>query len=476
MHRRSSTVLIGLSLTMALVTGCNTSVPMKPVSELPPSVIGIWESNGYGYILDATGEYVRLFHNTPEFCIEDTDSAAELTKYLTDENLSYRAEKQALYFAPTFEDYPIELAKIPLRPSTCWEDVATDPVTVFDSFASYMKAHYAFFDLYGVDWDNAVQSARAGVSPDMSDAELFAIMSDLLEPLKDGHIDLDAIIDGKAENYKPGRSTVGEALQRMAKREGGDMSDLGDRFLEKHWVSGIRKRILNGKGKMAANSTIQYGLTLDDIGYFAVMMEGNYADKGLGFEAEDRAVLTKTMDDAIAMFNEASAKAVIIDLSINFGGYDFISHDIASRFAAERTFAYDKYAADSTITEPYKIYIDPSPRERYTGPVALVTSNNTISAGEMLTMGLRALPNVVHIGEATRGAHSDVLTKKLPNGWVMELSNEVYHDHTGEFWEGRGIAPDIELQIFNRNNPFQGHIDAIGTVVRRIDNGDLIKP
>ena len=62
---------------------------------------------------------------------------------------------------------------------------------------------------------------------------------------------------------------------------------------------------------------------------------------------------------------------------------------------------------------------------------------------------MRAWPQVTHIGEATNGALSDVLEKPLPNGWRVELGNEVYTDSSGDSYEVTGIPPHIEVPIFS---------------------------
>jgi carboxyl-terminal processing protease len=90
-----------------------------------------------------------------------------------------------------------------------------------------------------------------------------------------------------------------------------------------------------------------------------------------------------------------------------------------------------------------------------------VTSDMTVSAGEVLTLALRALPQVTHAGEATRGAFSDVLEKTLPNGWIVELSNEVYTDNQGIVWEGRGITPEHAFSVLGGSNPLVTHLGAI---------------
>lgn len=467
--------ITALFFPVLIMCGCKTSMPLKRVADLPPGVAGVWQSNGYGYVFDASEDYARLFHYTPEFCIEDEEEAAVLGYYLVHENLTYDTSGKAFYFSPPFEPYKIELKAISKRPQTCGLAVSDNPVTVFESFTSYMKTHYAFFDLYHVDWDRAVASARESVTPKMSDAELFSVLTNLMSPLKDGHLELRANIAGKEKKFEPGKSTLGYALKRMAKRDGLSKRELNNKMMRQYWITDIKRNVLGGNGEMVANDVIQYGVTSGGIGYMAITMEADFSDQGLGFEADDLTVLKKVLDDAISLFNQKSAKSVIIDLSVNFGGYDFIAREIAGRFASQRTLAYTKYAADSANKQPFPVFIEPSAGPRFTGPVIVVTSNVTVSAGEMLTMSLRALPNVVHVGEATRGAHSDVLTKKLPNGWSLDLSNEVYQDHKGEFWEGRGIPPHVQLQIFDLENPLEGHAKAIETVIKEIDAATLTR-
>lgn len=219
----------------------------------------------------------------------------------------------------------------------------------------------------------------------------------------------------------------------------------------------------------AVNERIKYGVTSDDIGYIAVMAEGGFTrNENASFE-EELAALQPAMDLIIKTFNAKGVKAVIIDLSVNHGGYDFLGRAFAGSFTDETVPAYTKYAADAQDRTPFQNSVTPSEGARYSGPVYVMTSDATVSAGEILTLSLRALPNVTHVGMPTRGALSDVLTKYLPNGWEVTLSNEVYTDHRGQVWEGRGIEPEIKIEVFDPENPFSGHMPAIMKLVEIID-------
>ena len=51
------------------------------------------------------------------------------------------------------------------------------------------------------------------------------------------------------------------------------------------------------------------------------------------------------------------------------------------------------------------------------------------------------------------------------------MSNEVYLDHEGKFWEGEGVSPHVPVQIFDPDNPFVGHVDAINDIIEGIKAG-----
>jgi len=61
-------------------------------------------------------------------------------------------------------------------------------------------------------------------------------------------------------------------------------------------------------------------------------------------------------------------------------------------------------------------------------------------------MGRR--PEVLRIGANTQGVFSDVLLRKLPNGWVFGLPNEQFLTEDGITYDGPGIPPHIPVPVF----------------------------
>lgn len=438
-----------------------------------PDLHGVWQSDGYGYAIEVGRKRIALFHVTSDSCVEETEGAEQLRHYFTDTPPEISADKQSANFKVTFEDYPIAMRKIERLPQVCETLTANTPQANYDTFVSYFTKHYAFFDLYDVDWTKSAAAARASVNDSTNDAELFDILSDLLRPLKDGHVSLVGVINDKGKVYQPNPGIVKETLSALANAEGlkdAERKKYGDAFLERYWLKSVGQGILQGAGKMKGGYFVQFGMASDTVGYIGFLTVAGFANGDLMDERADMTELNKIMDSALAKFEKSGARAVIIDVSTNQGGYDFISRAIASRFAEEKVFVYDKYAADSSISLPHREYVTPYAGARFGGPVYVLTSNATVSGGEILTLALRALPNGIHAGQTTRGAFSDVLSKRLPNGWEVSLSNEVYADAEGVVWEGRGIAPELPLPVFEKEDLVGSHVRAIRSLIAHIEN------
>jgi carboxyl-terminal processing protease len=179
--------------------------------------------------------------------------------------------------------------------------------------------------------------------------------------------------------------------------------------------------------------------------------------------------LEKALDDAMTSFG--GAEAVIVDVSENGGGLDSFARLIARRFAATPTVGYTKHAGDFAGAAPQEIVLQPPARPGFVGPVYLITGQETASAAEVFALAMRALPNVVHLGEATDGSLSDELWKTLPNGWTLSLSNEIYLDTDGVLWEGRGIQPEILLPVANDRRISREDRRSVRTVLEFIEAG-----
>ena len=89
---------------------------------------------------------------------------------------------------------------------------------------------------------------------------------------------------------------------------------------------------------------------------------------------------------------------------------------MAGHFTDTRQLSHTKVPHNAPGVAPQAFYVEPAGGVRYLKPVTLLTSDVTVSAAEIFTMAMRALPTVTHRGDTTFGALSDILAKPLPNG------------------------------------------------------------
>ena len=80
-------------------------------------------------------------------------------------------------------------------------------------------------------------------------------------------------------------------------------------------------------------------------------------------------------------------------------------------------------------------------------------------------------PHITRIGENTQGAFSDVLDRRLPNGWRFGLPNEVYRTQEGTAFDGPGIPPDVTVPVFADDDVAVGKDPAIAKALELLRDG-----
>ena len=467
---------MGTSLAVILVlqTGCASETvhyqPAEAITADQGLEPGYWLSDGYGYLLDTTREDVRFYHVAGASCVGVSAPGLTLTDLYDWRKVLEEGTRVSVW--TDVEPHRVVYDRLEALPVGCvMEGEVQDFEANFQAFVDYFSKHYTFFDLYDVDWESRVENGRQSLARVETEAQLFALFIEMVDGIEDAHLDLDATIDGERFRHTPGEGRTPLYIERHAGVIGTAADDAAS-FFNGYWSGTIRDEILNGEGGASANRRIQYGMASESVGYIAMLSVGLYAS-GDDIGAEDNlAAFTAEMDQALASLKSNGAEALILDLSVNFGGYDYISRAAARYFTTRPVEIYSKLALDADRLEsrtPYAL----SPTElSFGGPVYVLTSDATVSGGETLTLALRAIETVHHYGEPTRGALSNKLEKTLPNGWSVSLSNEAYYDHEGALWEGRGVPPTCPLPVFESENPLASHRAAVSQLVEHANAGE----
>lgn len=450
-----------LLLAAAFYSGAQLGL-IPPINDLSKddrqALQGQWLSDGYGWLLSVDGHWASLYDHTATQCTESDELAGPLAFFPIEiiSNDGHTVEIE-MFGSP----YSYYFNKLESLPDRCQQAPDSSPTAVVTSLLDFFDQHYVFFEARAVDWRIVKNQALASVTDDASNEALFSILSAVIAKIPDGHVNLAAEIGGEQKKFDTGLSHEELNVKRDAASKNLDYYDHQRTWMQVHREQ-VRDIILNGEGSTGIDQEslwLQYGALADNIGYIMIGIES------YPWSDDPQSVFTRFLNEALSSL--AASDAIILDLAMNFGGEDEISRLIAGHFAHARTHAYSKFAGDAenaAADTATKMFIEPSDGEVFTKPVYLLTANTTISAGEILTLSMRSLGQVSHWGMPTRGALSDVLPKTLPNGWTVTLSNEVYLDPEGNAWEGRGIPVEQEIPMFDPNDAFAGHPEAVEQV------------
>lgn len=392
---------------------------------------GVWKEVGYGRLYEITKGQLQTYHLTDVSC---TKGDAFPTRYITRADLTEK-DKLSFYFGGGITRY--DFYKQPALPKACGAAPDMDPVHNFDVLWHAFNDHYAFFGLYDVNWDEVYQTFRPRVTTDMNQEALFDLFQQMLSLVGDRHINLI----GLDKRYNPGKQSTLRGLWG----HGISSQEEYDAFIKDTKAAAITRYLKDPKFSEAGDGAIHWGWVAPDIGYIGVdRMEGFASNDTPG--KEKRHIIDRVMDQAVT--DLAGAKGLIVDARWNGGGYDEIALTIAGHFTNSQYLAFTKKAR---LAEGYKdvqrVYIPDHAARTYTGPIAYLRGSDTFSAAEIFTLALQALPNVTQVGENTGGGFSDVLDFKLPNGWTVTMSNEVYVASNGKVYEGRGVPADIAVPV-----------------------------
>ncbi|GAB4017450.1 S41 family peptidase [Spirosoma koreense] len=291
------------------------------------------------------------------------------------------------------------------------------PVTNFDYLWQEYDRLYGTFEPKKIDWAAAYKTYRPQVNDQTTDAELYRVMTKLLDVLDDNHVYLRPTVDTKLPWYSGGilgRTKVEDYNPDVVKTYLTCTKPVTSEFI----VSKIRP----------------------NLGYILLR----------GFE-QNFATYEKTMDSVLTYLVET--KGMIIDLRDNGGGEDRVAQYIANRFATERHLSFTVRMRNGPLHTDFapelKFYTEPAGPFQYTKPVIVLTNLSSFSSAETFLLAMLQNRQVTQVGDITGGAFSDALPRDLPNGWSFRVPIADVRDAAGKSLEGIGIMPKYRI----RNTP-----------------------
>jgi len=305
--------------------------------------------------------------------------------------------------------------------------ISRDPEKNFEDLWDTFHNRYPFFELRNVDWKKQYEIYRPKVTSKTSDDELFDIICQMLDPLDDGHVELEAKTSGdrKKRHFTPEKKT--RFNQEFTNRQ-----------IKKLFKTTGKTLVANGFGKpKETQAWMLHYCRSRAFGYIRIL------------ELEDvkKRRLTAALDKIARDFKDLDG--FIIDIRDNPGGDDSTAITIINRFCDRRRVAFHRKTkigpGEDDFTKLKTWHIEPQGDVQFTGPIVLLTCDSVFSGGEAFALAIKQLPHVTILGDHTNGIFSYQLEKKLPNGWEYCLSYQVYFSADMVCYEGKGVPVHIEL-------------------------------
>jgi C-terminal processing protease CtpA/Prc len=270
----------------------------------------------------------------------------------------------------------------------------------------------------------------------------------MLDPLDDGHVDLEAKLRGRRKARRFTSEKKPRFHREFSKRDIKQLFKTSEKTLAQH-----------GFGKLTQTEAwMLLYCRSREFGYIRI----------LELEGIKKRKLTAALDKIAHDFN--TLKGVLIDIRDNPGGEDDIAITIINRFCDRRRVAFrrkTKIGPGKNDFTPLKTwYLEPQGDVQFTGPIVLLTCDSVFSGGEAFALAIRQLPHVTILGDHTNGIFSYQLEKKLPNGWKYSLSYQVYFSADMVCYEGKGVPVDVEL--FNKKTDLENGVDPLITRALKI--------
>lgn len=313
--------------------------------------------------------------------------------------------------------------------ASCTDDTEypDSPEGNFEALCQIIDEHYCFFEEKNINWQEITAKYRPRVNSDTRQLELFVICSEMLDELKDGHVNLSSRFD--TSYYRNWWSDYPQ--------------DFDLRTLQQYYLD------------------FDYSTTSGMI--YKLMCEGRIGY--IYYPSFASGVSETALDYIFAQFYDT--EALIIDIRDNGGGIltnidrfvgRFIEHEIPGGSITHKTGpAHDAFSA------PYKFSYSPckSGHIPYLNrPIVVLTNRSCYSAANAFVAVMKSLPNVTIIGARTGGGAGLPFTSELPNGWGIRFSASPLYSPGGEITEfGIDPTPGFECHASSEELA-QGH-DAI---------------
>jgi len=431
------------------------------------SFTGYWKTVGYGFVIEITEENVQFYDVNKMSCAPNLSQSIE--EFFTEFEV---IESTNSFFTAKGGITEYDFERIDQLPDVCRSITKTlqqDPLHNFDALWETFSEQFAYFKERDIDWNRLRTKYRSQISKKTKPFDLFMTLHTMVEELNDGH-SMIGVPEGLEKKYaKYRKRKQKERIKELGYRpEPINTDDVRYANIDLY-IDDVKEYLFGN---------IYWGITKDNVAIVQINGMANLANYNIPSSLSDEEAEIYYAEQAEASSNYlqdevngtryimdkileeiSGTKACILDIRFNGGGFDGVGMEIVKSFAQQEGIAFVKNTRlGEGFTRPQSIEIQPM-AHAYSRPLFLLTSYQSASAAESFSMAMKALsPDLQIIGSPTNGIFSDMIEKKLPNGWDYALSTEVYANTNGVNYEGKGIQPDYAIEYKKKGYWFYDQI------------------
>ncbi len=290
------------------------------------------------------------------------------------------------------------------------QEVEPNAIESYNYLWQQCDEKYAFFNYKKIDWDSIKRKYDQRIYNGMSQKDLFSELFDMLNTLRDGHVNL--VSDFQVSRFPI--NLLGE-------------DNYNSRLIEENYI------------------TSQYYIT----GALKHNMINNENIGYIRYDAFTSRVTTSAMNWVLNEYQDTDG--LIIDVRSNGGGSIQNIWRILGHFVQSDVFAYDSYLKNgkghNDFSSPEKAFIKPVEGVKYLNrPVVVLTDRGSFSATSFFSISCMALDNFTLIGDTTGGGLGAPNGGQLPNGWTYRFSVSQTIASDGGNYES-GVPPHIQIDL-----------------------------
>lgn len=295
----------------------------------------------------------------------------------------------------------------------------------FDALADIIDSHYCFFEDKELNWREITQQYRSQITAETNIFELFYLCSQMLDELKDGHVNLSSRFS--TSYYRQWWSDYPQDF---------NMRTLEEYYLNFNWntTNGIMYKQLPNEIAYMYYPSFSYAISETSLDYIFALL---YNSRGL-----------------------------IIDIRDNGGGTLTNINTLVGRFIDDKMIGgyimHKTGPGHNDFSEPYPIEYKPAEatRIKWPGPIVVLTNRSCFSAANNFVSVMKNLPNVTIVGAKTGGGGGMPFTSELPIGWSIRFSACPILDAQGNVIEN-GIEPSEGCEVHSPEEELAQGKDAI---------------